>query len=220
MLAYPNSARLLAISVLVAVCINLVLFYFIFRLVTPEPTGLPDYETPQPVEFIRLKKDRDQPKPERKEKKPEKPKQEKPPIPLKLVTAKPNKPRIQNAVPPVADVDLPMRISGEPYLGDFDPGPLEAGHELDIAAIPTFRVPPVYPPRAMRNGIEGVVTVEFTITADGGVTNPIIVKSEPAKIFDQAVLRAIKKWKFKPRIVDGQAVARRARQDIRFILQG
>jgi len=46
-----------------------------------------------------------------------------------------------------------------------------------------------------------------------------VVASEPSRIFDRNAIRAIYKWKFKPRIVDGKAVARRATQRLDFNVQ-
>jgi protein TonB len=42
------------------------------------------------------------------------------------------------------------------------------------------------------------------------------VDAEPRRMFERNALRAIYKWKFKPRIVDGQPVKRRATQRIDF----
>lgn len=95
--------------------------------------------------------------------------------------------------------------------------PQEPSIETDV--VPTYRSNPKYPPRAMRAGITGVVTVEFTITSKGTVTDPVIIKSDPPKIFDKSVLRSIKRWKFKPKVVNGKPVTRRARQDINFNLK-
>ncbi|RME35089.1 MAG: energy transducer TonB [Gammaproteobacteria bacterium] len=125
-------------------------------------------------------------------------------------------------------MDIPLNLTGGPYIGDFrksekrapppPPPPRKPAIEAPETAVPTYRVPPVYPPRALRAGIEGSVTVEFTITPEGEVADPEIVKADPPKIFDRAVLRAIRKWKFQPKIVDGKPVARRAVQVIRFTL--
>jgi len=60
--------------------------------------------------------------------------------------------------------------------------------------------------------------VEFTITAIGTVQDPRVIDAEPARIFNREAIRAILKWKFKPRIVDGVAVDRRATQIIEFNL--
>ena len=82
-----------------------------------------------------------------------------------------------------------------------------------------MRIPPTYPKRALRSGIEGVVTVEFTITIDGSVKDAEIIEAVPPNIFDKSVLRAISKWKFNPDMVDGKPVEKRARQDIKFTLK-
>ncbi len=94
---------------------------------------------------------------------------------------------------------------------------VSVGIEVDV--VPMIRVSPRYPRRAVRAKIEGIVTVEFTITKDGAVLNPFIVRSYPEKIFDQSAMRAIRKWKFRPKKVAGETVTRRAIQNIRFKLK-
>ncbi len=66
--------------------------------------------------------------------------------------------------------------------------------------------PASYPRRAIRRGIEGVVQVRFTITKTGDVVNPEIIKAEPEGWFEKSVLAAVKKYKFQPRVVNGQPV--------------
>jgi protein TonB len=78
--------------------------------------------------------------------------------------------------------------------------------DSDVA--PIVRVLPVYPARAQERGIEGYVIVEFTIAADGTVKDAFVLESEPSKIFDRAALRAIRKWKYKPKVEDGVAMER------------
>ena len=80
------------------------------------------------------------------------------------------------------------------------------------------RIQPQYPRRAAIAKIEGFVTIEFTITATGSVTNPKVVDAKPPRVFDRDAIRAILKWKFKPRVVDGRPVARRATQTLDFKL--
>ncbi|MBN4054590.1 energy transducer TonB [Nitrospira defluvii] len=67
--------------------------------------------------------------------------------------------------------------------------------------------------------LEGMVTIEFTIQIEGSVSDPIVIVSAPPKIFDLAALRAIRKWKFRPKQVKEKAVVRRAIQNIRFSLK-
>ena len=71
----------------------------------------------------------------------------------------------------------------------------------------------------MFDKIEGWVEVEFTVTALGTVTNAKIINSKPRRVFDAATLRALRKSKFKPLMVDGKARAQKAVQIIEFKLQ-
>ncbi len=89
---------------------------------------------------------------------------------------------------------------------------------LDTEAVPIVRVAPVYPLAARTSRTEGRVLVEFTILPDGSVTDPTVVDASPAGVFERAVLQAIRQWRFAPRVEDGQAVNRRARQTVRFSL--
>ena len=58
--------------------------------------------------------------------------------------------------------------------------------------------------------------IEFTITPDGNVIEPVVTESEPPNVFDKAALQAIVQWKFEPHMENGQAVQARARQRIEF----
>jgi periplasmic protein TonB len=62
------------------------------------------------------------------------------------------------------------------------------------------RVEPKFPPQAVREGIDqGSVTVKFTVQTDGSVSDPTVTDAKPRRgIFDDAALRAVAKWKFKP----------------------
>ena len=82
--------------------------------------------------------------------------------------------------------------------------------------VPLVQVPPRYPRRAARLQIEGFVMIEFTITPDGNVVEPVVVESEPSNVFDRVALEAIVQWKFEPRVERGQAVESRAKQRIEF----
>jgi protein TonB len=71
--------------------------------------------------------------------------------------------------------------------------------------LPIVRVAPVYPARALSRGIEGYVDMSFTVTSTGTVRDPIVVFST-SSLFDRAATRAVLKFKYKPRVVDGQPV--------------
>ena len=100
------------------------------------------------------------------------------------------------------------------YLGNYLP--TDRAAEGDIMPIVVIR--PMYPREANLAGIEGWVKVEFTITEVGTVKDPRVVDAKPQRIFNREAVRAILKWKFKPRVVDGIAVERRATQVIDFTL--
>ena len=72
--------------------------------------------------------------------------------------------------------------------------------------------------RAAKRRIEGWVKVEFTITKEGKVKDPVVVASQPSSIFNRAALKAIKRWKFKPQIIAGEAYEQRAVQTLEFKL--
>ncbi len=112
-------------------------------------------------------------------------------------------------------LDLPL-VGGEGmFIGNF--GTVDKTAEGDI--IPLVVIRPMYPRDAAMKGIEGWVKVEFTITAIGTVKDPRVIDSDPPRIFNREALRAILKWKFKPRVVDGVPVDRPATQIIGFDLE-
>ncbi len=92
------------------------------------------------------------------------------------------------------------------------------GSALLVNAEPIVRVQPVYPRRQAVAGVEGSVTVEFTVTKSGDVVDPEVIKSDLPSAFAREAIRVIQKWKFKPQISAGQPVSRRAKQTLDFKL--
>jgi len=82
------------------------------------------------------------------------------------------------------------------------------------------RVSPTYPRRAGIAKVEGFVTVEFMVDEVGHVVDPVVVEAKPPRTFNRSALDAISKWKFKPSLVNGQVVVRRATQTFDFKLAG
>lgn len=68
--------------------------------------------------------------------------------------------------------------------------------------LPIVRVAPVYPARALSRGIEGYCDMSFTVTTTGTVADPLVTFST-SSLFDRAATRAVLKFKYKPRVVDG-----------------
>ncbi|MDG1121227.1 MAG: energy transducer TonB, partial [Glaciecola sp.] len=58
--------------------------------------------------------------------------------------------------------------------------------------------------QAARDGKEGWVRLSFTINEVGGVDDVTVTEAEPKRVFDREAKRALRKWKYKPKIVDGK----------------
>lgn len=74
--------------------------------------------------------------------------------------------------------------------------------ELEVKSGP----PPEYPRRAAEAEITGTVEVEYTVLKNGDLDDLRIVHSSPRGVFDEAVLKALKKWRYKPPRQDGERV--------------
>ncbi|RFF30304.1 energy transducer TonB [Wenzhouxiangella sediminis] len=111
------------------------------------------------------------------------------------------------------DLDLSMSGTG-PFLGSMS----QADRNAEGDVVPLVRIQPQYPRDAAVAQIEGYVTIQFTIDETGSVRSPRVIDSQPPRVFDREAIRAILRWKFKPRVVDGQAVERQATQTIDFSL--
>lgn len=129
--------------------------------------------------------------------------------------AKPEKPEEPDTPPPpdvpqqdldTPDVDLTgIKIAAPSAKTDLNVKGV-GGFSGDGEYLPIVKVQPVYPRRALQRGIEGYVIVEFTVTKSGAVRDPIVVESDPPNIFDSAATKAALKFKYKPRVVDGEAI--------------
>tara|TARA_R110000737_G_scaffold258595_1_gene267171 strand:- start:4883 stop:5500 length:618 start_codon:yes stop_codon:yes gene_type:complete len=81
-----------------------------------------------------------------------------------------------------------------------------AGFGRDGDATPIVRIEPKYPIQAARDGKEGWVTLSFTINEIGGVEDVDVIEADPKRVFDKEAKRALRKWKYKPKVVDGKAM--------------
>ena len=94
--------------------------------------------------------------------------------------------------------------------------PVDVGVEMSVANLglvasdgdylPIVKIAPVYPPVAQSRGIEGHCLVEYTVTTAGTVKDVIVVESEPRGIFDRVSIQAALKFKYRPRVVNGEPI--------------
>jgi protein TonB len=148
------------------------------------------------IEFVRLRRDTTPPESKREPPKREKPLQ--PPPPPDISRSRSNLDPGQGVAEIAPQIDptasLQTGIGGS------------AGSDRDV--VPLVRTEPEYPAQAEARGIVGWVVVEFTIAKTGAVKDPVVISARPERVFDRAALTAIRRWKYNPKIVDGEAVER------------
>jgi len=201
------------ISAILAICVTFGLFLFMFKLISSGGNNNEELAAIAGIHFgpvdipddVMLKNRRIPKKP---------PPPKNPPPPPKMQVAKMDKvvqnmPRLD-----LPDLDMPMTGGEGMYIGNF--AGVDRTEEGDI--IPIVIIRPMYPRDAALKGLEGWVKIAFTITAIGTVKDARVVEAKPARVFNRAAIRAILKWKFKPRVINGVAVDRSATQIIDFNL--
>ncbi|MDH3645837.1 MAG: energy transducer TonB [Gammaproteobacteria bacterium] len=85
-----------------------------------------------------------------------------------------------------------------------------AGFSLGVGEgdyLPIVKVSPIYPDRALSRGIEGFCIVQYTVTKEGRTRDPFVVEDQcTSSLFHRASLNASMKFKYKPRVVDGEPI--------------
>ncbi|MCO4798215.1 MAG: energy transducer TonB [Colwelliaceae bacterium] len=196
----PTSTRLnnvgrYGISFALSIAVTIVLLWSMQALIAGGNDVLTEAPRGNVLDFIRLKKEQAIVKKDRKPQKPQKPKQPPPQLQQpQLQQANPNANAVSNSF--TAQVDAVSGLTGGISLGSSD------GDYL-----PIVKVAPIYPRRAQSRGLEGYVIVEFTVTKNGSVRDPIVLEAKPEGVFDRAAMDAALKFKYKPRIVDGTPTA-------------
>jgi TonB family protein len=83
----------------------------------------------------------------------------------------------------------------------------------------THYVPPEFPASARERAMSGWVDVQFLVLRDGSVSDISVVAADPAGQFEQSATDAVRKWKYRPILQDGQPINQRARVRVRFALE-
>ena len=192
-----GSAIKYPVAILLAAVTTLALFFLMQALIAMG-TG--------PVEKGETRKIADIHMPEREleviqeEKKPEKPEEpEQPPPDLAP-------PPVDMSAPDAGGISMaPVKVNANINLGGIGLGASDGEY------LPIVKVAPIYPSRALSRGIEGYVIVEFTVTKLGTVADPFVVEAfsdsgSPTTIFNSAAIKAALKFKYKPKIIDGEPV--------------
>lgn len=111
---------------------------------------------------------------------------------------------------PIDPIDIAGPGSGGVHIGNTEvviDGEFESSlFNVDTNAMPLVQVQPVYPNRAAQQGIEGYVVVEFDVNEKGAVVNPRVLYAEPEGHFEAASFRALERYRYQPKVVNGKEV--------------
>ncbi len=134
-------------------------------------------------------------------------------IEIQRLVEKPEKPEVDETPPPEIPEQDFDQIDGNAAVDQVAaPGRIQAKLDLNIGAglqvtdgeyLPIVKVAPQYPRRALSRGIEGYVVVEYTVTKQGTVKDPVVIEAKPQRTFDKTAIKSALRYKYKPRVVNG-----------------
>ena len=178
-----------AFSVVIGTVVTLSLLFVMHLLIASGKAALTKPRDRAKLEFVRVKRNENLNVEDFTPEKPPKPPETPPETPPQdMDNMDPNAPTI-NVAPPTVDTNTDIGGPGGMNIAEGD-------------YLPIVRVAPVYPARALSRGLEGYVDLSFTVTSSGTVRDPIILFST-SSLFERAASRAVLKFKYKPRVVDG-----------------
>ena len=180
-----------AIGVVLGLVITFVLFWVMQLLIASNDNVLEEAKGGRITDFVRLQEDEQVQTKQRKPKPPPPPDEPPPDMP---------RPDFDNS-----DVSQGVDVGAVDVNVDLNVGGT-GGFSSDGEYLPIVKVAPVYPRRAQTRGIEGYVILEFVVTKTGAVRDPVVVEAKPPGIFDRAAKQAALKFKYKPKVVNGEPI--------------
>ena len=179
-----------AIAGVTALVVTFALLWLMQILIATGKDALTNSRDFRFVDFVRIKRDEvvnlDEDKPE----KPPEPEQPPPEMPQPQVDPLDT----SNTV----DISIGrMGMNLDPTRGNFA--------VVDGDYLPIVKVAPIYPRRAQTRGLEGWCLLEFTVTKTGTVRDARAIECT-SSLFERASVNAAGKFKYKPRVVDGQEI--------------
>ena len=195
-----------SVSAIGGVIVTLALFYLMQALIQGADSALSDDKIGNLVDFVRVKQDQALETKKRKPKKPPPPDEPPPDVPPQNFNV-----AVDNAGFSMAGMDASVNIN----VGGGGFGISDGDY------LPIVKVQPQYPRRALSRGMTGWVIVEFTVTEQGSVRDAVAVENcgwiknarkegecfdNPNSVFDSAAVKAASKFKYKPKVIDGEPV--------------
>ena len=180
------------ISIVIGSFVTISLLFVMQLLIVTGKQALTDPRERHKLEFVRVKRNENLNVEDIVPEKPPKPPETPPETPPQdMDNINPDAPSI-NVAPPTVTANTDIGGPGGMNIAEGD-------------YLPIVRVAPVYPARALSRGLEGFVDLSFTVTTTGTVKDPIVLQST-SSLFERAAIRAVLKFKYKPRVVDGVPV--------------
>ena len=180
-----------AIGVGAGAVVTFVLFLLMQALIKSDRSPFSEGASGKVLEFVRLQEDQELITKQRKPKPPPPPDEPPPDMPKPDFDTSDISTGIDIGA---VDVQVDLNVTGT------------GGFSSDGEYLPIVKVAPIYPRRAQTRGIEGYVLLEFIVTATGAVRNPVVIEAKPPGIFDRAAVQAALKFKYKPKVVNGEPV--------------
>ena len=170
--------------------VTFLLFFLIQAVIATDEARLDEGAKGKLLDFVRLEEDQELQTKQRKPKPPPPPDEPPPDMPKPEFESS----DISQGVDVGAvDVNVNLNVEG-------------GGFSSDGEYLPIVKVNPQYPRRAQTRGIEGYVLLEYIVTKTGAVRDPVVIEAKPPGIFNRAAINAALKYKYKPKVVNGEPI--------------
>ncbi|MDG2018574.1 MAG: TonB family protein [Porticoccaceae bacterium] len=177
------------VSAVLGVLVTLSLVFVMYKLIDSGNKDMDEQPAYKIPDFLHVERDRTENAKMTEVEKPDEP-EEMPDIPEEQVEFEAPENVVNMAAP---------KAGGNLSIGN-------SGFSRDSDYIPVYVPQPQYPRRAQTRGKEGYAVVQVIITTVGGVRDPILVEEWPEGWgFGRSAVKAAKKLKYNPRVVDGVA---------------
>jgi protein TonB len=185
------------LAILTGFAVTFGLFFLMQQLIASGKEAITNRKAGHVVEFVRVKKEATLAKKKREIVKPK-----------KSAEPPPETPKLDQSTSLSTD-NAPIAIA--PVEVQTANVKLESGLNFGIGAsdgdfMPIVKVKPIYPAIALKRKTEGWVIISFTVTKTGSVKDPVVVESYPSAIFNKSALAAALKFKYRPRVINGEAI--------------
>ncbi|CAI8166841.1 MAG: Uncharacterised protein [Cellvibrionales bacterium UBA7375] len=177
------------VSAVLGVLVTLSLVFVMFKLIDSGNKDIDEQPAYKIPDFLHVERERTENTKMTEVEKPDEP-EEMPDIPEEQIEFEAPENAVNMAAP---------KAGGNLSIGN-------SGFSRDSDYIPVYVPQPQYPRRAQTRGKEGYAVVQVIITTVGGVRDPIMIEEYPEGWgFGRSAVKAAKKLKYNPRVVDGVA---------------